>query len=212
MTLPRADRAGAGPDWLTKPSLRGTRVLLRPFEERDFPAIGEALADPEVLRLTGAAHTTEEANGRSPVPDDTMMAWYGTRRSAPDRLDLAIVDLATGNCVGEAVLNDYNPANASCNFRTLIGPRGRDRGLGSEATKLIVDYGLTALRLHRIELTVYAFNPRARRVYEKAGFRVEGTARDALRFDGAWIDAIHMSILATDGVRSLTGAGGSWRP
>jgi RimJ/RimL family protein N-acetyltransferase len=96
------------------------------------------------------------------------------------------------------VLNDYDPGNASCNFRTLIGPKGRDRGLGSEATRLIVDYGLTVLGLHRIELTVYAFNPRAQRVYEKAGFRVEGTARDALRFDGAWVDAIYMSILSTD--------------
>jgi RimJ/RimL family protein N-acetyltransferase len=81
------------------------------------------------------------------------------------------------------VLNDHSPANASCNFRTLIGPRGRDRGLGSEATRLIVGYGLRLLRLHRIELTVYAFNPRAQRVYQKAGFTVEGTARDALRLD-----------------------------
>ena len=79
-----------------------------------------------------------------------------------------------------------------------IGPKGRDRGLGSEATGLIVRYGLTALGLHRIELTVYAFNPRAQRVYEKAGFLVEGTARDALRFDGAWVDAVYMSILSTD--------------
>jgi RimJ/RimL family protein N-acetyltransferase len=185
-------------DWLTKPNLLGSRVLLRPFEEQDIPAIAEALADPEVLKLTGSAHTSEEAHGCSPVPNQATLDWYRTRRTVAGRLDLAIVDLATGGCVGEAVLNDYSPANASCSFRTLIGPHGRDRGLGSEATKLIVGYGLTTLRLHRIELTVYAFNPRAQRVYEKAGFRVEGTARDALRFDGTWIDAIYMSILSTD--------------
>jgi RimJ/RimL family protein N-acetyltransferase len=186
-------------DWLTKPNLLGSRVLLRAFEEHDLRAMGEALADPEVLILTGSVHTSEEAHGRSPAPDEALAYWYRTtRRTAADRLDLAIVDLATGGCVGEAVLNDYSPANASCNFRTLIGPRGRDRGLGSEATRLIVGYGLTALGLHRIELAVYAFNPRAQRVYEKAGFRAEGTARDALRFDGTWVDAIYMSILSTD--------------
>jgi RimJ/RimL family protein N-acetyltransferase len=185
-------------EWLTKPNLLGSRVLLRAFEEQDIPAMGEALADPEVLIFTGSVHTSEEAHGRSPVPNQATADWYRTRRTAAHRLDLAIVDLATGGCVGEAVLNDYSPANASCNFRTLIGPRGRDRGLGSEATRLIVGYGITTLRLHRIELTVYAFNPRAQRVYEKAGFRVEGTARDALRFDGTWIDAICMSVLATD--------------
>jgi RimJ/RimL family protein N-acetyltransferase len=186
------------PGWLTKPNLMGSRVLLRPFEEQDFPAMGEALADPEVLRLTGSIHASEEATGRSAVLDEKGLEWYRTRNTAADRLDLAIIELATGGCVGEAVLNDYSSGNASCNFRTAIGPKGRDRGLGSEATKLIVGCGLRSLGLHRIELSVFAFNPRAQRVYEKAGFRVEGTARDALRFDGAWIDAIYMSILSTD--------------
>jgi len=186
------------PDWLTKPTLTGSRVVLRPFEERDFPAIGEALADPEVLRLTGSIHTSEEAAGRSPVLDERGLEWYRGRNTADDRLDLAIVDRATDRCVGEAVLNDYSPGNASCNFRTMIGPSGRDRGLGTEATKLIVGYGLRSLGLHRIELMVFAFNPRAQRVYEKAGFRVEGTAREVLRYDGGWFDASYMSILSTD--------------
>lgn len=47
-------------------------------------------------------------------------------------------------------------------------------------------------------LEVYAFNPRARRVYERAGFVYEGTKREALLWDGEWTDAIVMSILASD--------------
>jgi len=43
---------------------------------------------------------------------------------------------------------------------------------------------------------VYAFNPRAQRAYEKAGFVVEGRRREALRWDGEWVDAIVMSVLA----------------
>ncbi|MET1064639.1 MAG: GNAT family protein, partial [Arthrobacter sp.] len=49
-----------------------------------------------------------------------------------------------------------------------------------------------------IALEVYAFNPRARHVYEKVGFRYEGTGRDALWFDEQWIDVHYMSILETD--------------
>lgn len=45
---------------------------------------------------------------------------------------------------------------------------------------------------------MYAFNPRARRVYEKAGFVYEGTRRDALLWDGTWTDSIVMSMLDTD--------------
>jgi RimJ/RimL family protein N-acetyltransferase len=176
----------------------GKCCQLRPFEEGDFAALGRALSDPEILRLTGSVHSTEDAlKGRDEL-DDVGLAWYRSRNSATDRLDLAIVDLASGDCVGESVLNDFSEGNWSCNFRIWLGPEGRDRGIGTEATRLTVDYGLQTLGLHRIELSVYDFNPRARRVYEKAGFIVEGIMRDAFQFDGEWIDAITMSILATD--------------
>jgi hypothetical protein len=45
---------------------------------------------------------------------------------------------------------------------------------------------------------VYSFNPRAWRVYEKAGFRAEGVLRESLRYAGQWIDATVMSILASE--------------
>jgi RimJ/RimL family protein N-acetyltransferase len=186
------------PDWSTKPTLRGALVELRPFREEDFVGIGEALADPEVLRLTGALHSPAEAVDRQPALDERGLEWYRSRNSTNDRLDLAIIDRGTGLCVGEAVLNDFDCRNRSCNFRILIGPRGRDRGFGTEATRLIVAYGLEELGLHRIELSVFAFNPRARHVYETVGFRQEGIRRDALRFGDEWIDEISMSILASD--------------
>src|SRR6202042_2579830 len=107
----------------------------------------------------------------------------------PDRLDLAVVDKASGECAGEGVLNGWDKGNHSCNFRTLIGPGGRDRGLGTEALRLIVGYGFEQLGLHRISLEVYAFNPRARHVYEKAGFVAEGVLREALRYGGQGINA-----------------------
>jgi RimJ/RimL family protein N-acetyltransferase len=83
-------------------------------------------------------------------------------------------------------------------LRILIGPAGQNRGLGTEATRLIVGYGFERLGLHRISLEVYAFNPRARRAYEKAGFRAEGVLRESLRYGGQWIDATVMSILAPE--------------
>jgi RimJ/RimL family protein N-acetyltransferase len=187
------------PDFATKPTLKGELAVLRPFTEADLPAMREALLDPEARVLTGSVH--DEAQARAPEsPDEEKLLrdWYLTRNDQPDRLDLAVADKATGACVGEVVLNQWDPGNESCNFRILIGPRGRDRGLGSEATRLIVGYGFERLGLHRISLEVYAFNPRARRAYEKAGFRVEGVLRESLRYNGAWIDATVMSVLAPE--------------
>ncbi|MHA6762875.1 GNAT family N-acetyltransferase [Streptacidiphilus sp. PAMC 29251] len=146
------------------------------------------LADHEVARLTGS---------RGGAPDEARLrAWYRTRIGQDDRLDLAVLERATGACVGEAVLNGWSEADQSCGFRIALAPGSYGRGLGTEATRLICGYGFEKLGLHRISLEVYAFNPRARRVYEKAGFVAEGVQRDALRWDGEWVDAVTMSILA----------------
>jgi RimJ/RimL family protein N-acetyltransferase len=176
-------------DFTHKPTLIGERVVLRPFRPDDADVMWESFGDAESNRLTGT-HTvfTEEA----------VRAYYANRNEQVDRLDLAVEDQASGRCVGEVVLNDWNPDNRCCGFRILLTADGRGRGLGTEATQLIVGYGFDVLGLHRIELEVYQFNPRARRTYEKVGFVAEGLMRDALLWDGEWIDATLMSMLETD--------------
>jgi RimJ/RimL family protein N-acetyltransferase len=176
-------------DFAFKPTLTGELVELRPVTEDDYPALQVAMDDPEVTRFTAS---------RGEIGEEAARKWYRTRGEQTDRLDLAIVDRASGEVVGEAVLNDWSPEDESCNFRILIGPAGQGRGLGTEATRLIVGYGIEELGLHRIDLGVYAFNPRAQRAYEKAGFVTEGVKRDALRWDGEWIDEIMMSVLAPE--------------
>jgi len=180
--------------WAHKPVLAGALTTLRPYREEDVPHILEALADPELLRLTGSVHGEEEARAAEHDPAQ-LRSWYSGLAGREDRLDLMVVDNATGTWVGEVVLNDWDPGNESCNFRILIGPRGRDRGLGTEATRLLLDHAFTHLTLHRIALGVYAFNPRALRVYEKAGFVVEGRERQALRYDDERVDQVLMSVL-----------------
>lgn len=182
----------ATPDWLTKPTMTGRLVGLRPFTADDVGTMREIIADPELRKLTGSVHAADEDEPEDP---DRLTDWYSTRAIADERLDLAILDLARGIVVGEVVLNEWDEGNNSCNFRTLIGPSGRGRGLGTEATRLILGYGFEVLGLHRISLDVFSFNPRAQRVYEKVGFVREGVAREAFRWEDDWIDGISMSIL-----------------
>ena len=172
-----------------KPTLTGERVILRPVTVDDVPGLAAMLADPEAGRLTGT-HAT--------FTDDQLRAWYATRGEQTDRLDLAVVDRETGSYAGEVVLNDLNERNLACGFRISLGPAARGRGLGTEATRLIVGYAIEEVGLHRVELEVYAFNPRAQAVYERVGFVREGVRRDALCWDGGWVDAIMMSILSTE--------------
>jgi RimJ/RimL family protein N-acetyltransferase len=136
----------------------------------DVAAIWESLHDPEGNDLTQTTAKFEY---------DDIVAWCSTRADQDERLDLTIVENATGEVAGEAVLNDYDPAHDSANFRIgLRGPAWYGRGLGTEATRLIVDHGLDTIGLARITLSVLARNPRAQRAYEKAGFHVSGAEHE----------------------------------
>ena len=173
-----------------KPVLAGEKVTLRPVTVDDAPGLLELLADPESSRLTAT---------RLGPDRETAERWYATRAEHEDRLDLAIVENTTGAYVGEVVLNDLHADNRSCGFRiSLVGPRVFGRGYGTEATRLVLRHAFETVGIHRVELDVYAFNPRARHVYEKVGFVLEGTKREALLWDGEWIDADVMAMLESD--------------
>jgi RimJ/RimL family protein N-acetyltransferase len=171
-----------------KPTITGERVLLRPVDPAD--AAGLAALDDEALRLTG---TQRKASLKK------LRHWYATRAKHTDRLDLSIIDRASGRWAGEVVLNNLDRANRSCGFRILLGSAEfRDRGLGTEASRLALAHAFERVGVHRVELQVHAFNPRAKQVYDRLGFRYEGTRRQALCWDGRWIDSHVMAMLASE--------------
>lgn len=57
------------------------------------------------------------------------------------------------------------------------------------------------MNLHRLGLRVFSFNQRAIRLYEKAGFTREGSARQSLFRGGSWHDIIYMGILQSEYVK-----------
>ena len=143
--------------------LAGELVSLRPVTIDDAAAMWEMVDDPEGNDLTDTTAT---------FTFEQIRDWCATRQDREERLDLAIVENATGAFAGEVVLNEYDAASDAANFRiALRGPAWYGRGLGTEATRLIVDHGLHTIGLSRITLGVLARNPRAIRTYEKAGFR-----------------------------------------
>lgn len=98
-------------DWPAPPTLRGLAVVLRPFTAADADAMAQILSDPDVIRLTGSAHRSAETiGGILPLVD--LQDWYGSRSSVRDRLDLAVVERASGQVVGEGVL--LQPPGQAC--------------------------------------------------------------------------------------------------
>lgn len=181
---------------LEKPTLQGSNVTLRPLTTDDAKVMYPALKESEIRQLTG----THKVFSREDIELHCAMVAEST-----DRWDYGIeVD---GQLIGDAALMAIDTNNASASFRIAIWFKEmRDKGFGTEATRLLIGFGFRDLDLHRIELEVYAFNPRAQNVYENVGFKLEGTKRQALKWENKWIDAKMMAMLADDHKKSISGS------
>ena len=142
--------------------------------------------DKEVARLTGSkeVYTKEEVET------------FFLRSLEDDDRSFFLIIAPNGRIIGESIINEIDWNLRSANFRIgLYQLTERGKGIGTWATEATRDFAFEKLRLHRLELDVYSFNPRAEKVYLKAGFKREGVLRDAIMDGNEYADDILMSIL-----------------
>lgn len=151
--------------------------------------------DREAARLTGCkeSFTREEVTSfflKSLEEDDRYLFLV----AAPD-----------GRIIGESVINEIDWNLRRANFRVgLYHTLERGKGIGTWVTEVTRDFAFEQLKLHRLELDVFSFNPRAEKTYLKAGFKREGVLRDAVMDGEKYADDILMAILE-DEWRALKG-------
>ncbi|MBN1314870.1 MAG: GNAT family N-acetyltransferase, partial [Anaerolineales bacterium] len=104
--------------------------------------------------------------------------------------------------IGVAELDGIEWTNGNSYLSIGLGDRNYwNRGFGSDATRVLLQFAFYELNLHRVSLTVFANNQRAIHVYRKLGFIHEGCAREFLARDGKRWDMLFMGILKSE-----------WRP
>ncbi len=173
------------------PQIVGRLVALRRPEPGDVDAVVRWYADPEIARLT--RYQTR------PMTQAEVERFFQTRMLAQDALAYAIVELPTWRLIGFTTFSALDGDNGSVMFHITIGERDAwGRGLGTEATELMVGHAFERLGLHRVGLTVFSYNRRAISAYEKAGFSIEGKLRDAIQREGDYFDEVQMGILADE--------------
>ena len=173
------------------PTLDGRLVILRHHRADDLAAVLRWYGDPEVGRLTRYQS--------QPMSPTEIERFFHSRLLAPDALAYGIHERAADRLVGFTTFSSLDPDNGSVLFHITIGERDAwGRGLGTEATELMLGHAFDRLQLHRVGLTVFSFNRRAIRAYEKAGFRLEGRLREAIKRDGRYWDELQMGALRDD--------------
>ncbi len=164
---------------------------MRRHDRANYPLYARWYGDEEVWRLTSwmaepmrraAVERLFEDRERSSLDDSFAVHWEGEEEP-----------------VGVVSLTNISHANASADLSVIVGDeKDRDKGLGTEAIRILLGYAFEELGLNRVALSVFEFNEAAIHAYEKLGFEREGLLRQALRRDGGFHDAILMSVLAQD--------------
>ena len=104
--------------------------------------------------------------------------------------------LENDELLGNIGFNSLDIINRNGALGVLIGnPKYQRKGYGTEALKLILDYGFSFLNLRNISLSVFEYNEPAYNLYKKVGFKEAGRLRKAVEIMGKTYDVIIMDML-----------------
>jgi aminoglycoside 6'-N-acetyltransferase len=163
--------------------LRGERVALRPLVADDLASVHAVLREPSVAQWWGVYDERKVREDLLEAPDTTAFAI---------EVDGTLVGVVVASEEADA---DYRHAGIDI----FLSTEYQDRGLGSEAIRVLARHLFRDRGHHRLTIDPAAANERAIRAYERVGFRRVGLMREYERgSDGTWHDGLLMDLLARE--------------
>ena len=170
------------------PQLEDELVLLRPWRDKDIPAIVAACNDPEIVRWTTVP---------TPYSAEDARAWLERCKTAwsEGAAPLAVVEQASGELAAAITLWLHGKVGE---LGYWAAPAFRGRGYVPRAVQLLCAWGFDELQLSRMQLGTFLGNAASERVAEKSGFTREGILRAWLEQRGERRDVTMWSRLPGD--------------
>lgn len=170
----------------------GDKVRLSPLSQMDASVIARWQMDIEFLRML-------DSQPSFPKNEQQIAEWIREGQRGRDNFLLGIRLVGDDELIGFVELGEVLWTHRNSWLAIAIGAREHwGRGYGYEAMELALDFAFYELNLHRIQLTVFGYNERAIGLYEKLGFRREGTYREFLLRDGQRHDMYLYGLLAQE--------------
>jgi RimJ/RimL family protein N-acetyltransferase len=156
------------------PSLQDGIVLLRPWTDRDVPAIAAACNEEQMAQwLDQIPHPYTEKDAREYVAS-TRRGWReGTASS------FAIVDVASDRPVGSVGVHWLDREQRVAEVGYWVARKARGRGVASRAVRLVARWAIESCGIERLQLRADVLNEASQKVAEKSGFRREGVLRSS---------------------------------
>ncbi|MFX1503371.1 MAG: GNAT family N-acetyltransferase [Promethearchaeota archaeon] len=173
--------------------LRRTRVKLGPIKREYIDSFLKWFNDPEI---------TQYLIMYRPMTRMSEEDWIENLKEKNDDIHFSIVifhENGSEKIIGNCGLHKINWKDRIAEVGIVIGEKEyQNKGYGSEALDILLEYGFDTVNLNRIELYVYEYNTRAIKSYKKVGFVEEGRKRQFIWNKGKYYDAILMSVLAEE--------------
>jgi RimJ/RimL family protein N-acetyltransferase len=127
----------------------------------------------------------------------------GAKRE-PEGVEFTVYDRSDSAPVGTAGLFQIVHAHGHAKFAIVIGER-RGQGLGTEATRLVLDFAFHVLQLRNVLLETLEWNVAGLTAYQRAGFRRIGVRRGAVISRGQPTDVVFMDAVPEEFAASVLG-------
>lgn len=165
----------------------GKKSYLSPVDASQVEKVGKWSNDIDVAMRTGDITDmityNEQKKYLENMNNDSSYAFY-------------IIRLEDDEVVGIARLMRIDFINKKAVMGMFIGEKSnRNGGMGTEATKLLLDFGFNILNLRNVMVETYSFNEPAIRTLKKVGFKEIGRRRSSIIYGQNEFDEIYMDML-----------------
>ena len=170
--------------------LQGENVYLSPASLNDVDTFAVWMNDFQVTDYTGRS---------SMVYSYELEKNWVNEQLLKDSYFMVIVREDNNEVIGTISLEQINSVDRTATLGIMIGKdENRNKGYGTEAIRLILDFAFNYLNLNSVFLTYLECNARARKCYDKVGFKEIGRRRKCKFVNGKYYDQIMMDILAEE--------------
>lgn len=159
-------------------------ISIRRIEPNDYEAVQRIFTGPRVVY------------GTLQLPYPSLNMWQKRLAEPPEGFISLVACVGENEVVGQLGLHTF-PNRPRRRHAGQIGMAVRDdwqgKGIGTALLQAAIELADRWLNLRRLELEVYADNVPAIRLYEKFGFRIEGTLVGYAFRDGQFVDTYTMA-------------------
>jgi len=166
--------------------IRGKKVNLRAIEREDLPLLRDMRNDVSQNQYFRTWKQLNMENQENFFQNFIMS----------DKHIVFGIYLQCRSClIGECRLSYIDWQKRSAEVGIYIAPKYQNRGFGTEALKMLADYGFNQANLHRIATEIQVDNRKSIKMFEKVGFQHEGLLVDSFYRNGRYYNTIIMALI-----------------